>query len=73
MDIQVLFPFVNFLHLDSSLALHRPDHVDEFGPFGDHVDWYGFVVAHPFVANELNPDCLDELVMVMGFRHFVPV
>ena len=70
--LAALFPFVNFLHLDLSLASHRPDHVNELGPFGDLVNWYGFVVAHPFVAVELYPDCLDELIPVMVFHHLVP-
>ena len=73
MDIEVHFPFLNFLHLDLLLVSHRPDHVDELGPFGDLVDRYGFVVAHPFMAVKLNPDCLDELVLVMGFHCLVLV
>ena len=63
--IQARFPFVHFLRSDAALVLHRPDHVQELGSVGDLVDWDGFVVAHPFVAIQFDPDGLDELVPVM--------
>ena len=73
MDIEAGFPLVHFLGRDPSLVSHSPDHVYQFGSFGDLVYWYGFVVTHPFMAVKLNSYHFDEFIMIMGFHRLVPV
>ena len=73
MDIKLCFPLVHFLCLDSTLASHRPDHVDDLGSF-----WYLVISlwvhsCPSFMAIELYPDCLNECVPVMAFHHLVPI
>ena len=73
MDIKLRLPFIELLCVNASFAPHRPDHVYQFCPFQEIVNWDGLVVTHFFMAVQLYANRLDEFVPMVGFHCLIPV